>query len=196
MPDESVQHFATLLSTELEAGRQRSAKEMMEVESEFIRRGMFSSSVRVFQTAVRLGDGLVRYRKCIFERWTAYVRPRPSSLPDVDGAAFVGSALSAMDAAIAMAQGLRQSRPGFNNLTGPLAEIATVGARGRGGEAIPQSTEDRLDPGRQRRHHPNGRRPATGLGSRAPHRSSLRPIGIVYSAAGAPPPLPRLRAPG
>jgi hypothetical protein len=131
MPDESVRHFATLLSAELETERQRSVTEMIQVESEFTRRGMFQSSGRVFQTAVRLGEGLVRYRKCVFERWTAYVRPRLSSLPDANRAAFVEAALSAMDAAVAMARGLHHSRPGFNGLTGPLGEIDGVGARER-----------------------------------------------------------------
>lgn len=132
MPDEAVQHFATLLSSELEAERQRSETEMVQVEFDFAMRGMFQSSARVFHTALRLSEGIVRYRKFIFEKWTSYVRPRMTSVSDGDRAAFVGVALNAMDVATAMAHELHQSRPEFNNLTGPLAEITKVGTRERG----------------------------------------------------------------
>jgi len=131
MRDEAVQHFATLLSSELATERQRSATEMMQVESDFVMRGMFQSGARVHHTALRLSEGIVRHRKFIFEKWTSYVRPRMTSVSDGDRAAFVGVALTAIDAATSMAKELHQSRPGFNNLTGPLAEISKVGTRER-----------------------------------------------------------------
>jgi len=104
---------------------------MMQVETEFIKANAFQSSGRVLYTALRLSDGIVRYRKFIFEKWTSYVRPRLTSVSDDDRAAFVGVALNAMDAVTAMAKELHQSRPGFNGLSGPQAEIDKVGARER-----------------------------------------------------------------
>jgi hypothetical protein len=97
----TLQHFATVLHAELETERRRSTTDMAQVEAEFIKAGAFQSGGRVLHTALRLSDGIVRYRKFIFEKWTSYVRPRLMSVSDDDRAAFVGVALTAMDAATA-----------------------------------------------------------------------------------------------
>jgi hypothetical protein len=131
MPDDAVEHFVKLLSAELDAERKRSADEVTQAEYRFAQNGAFSSGARVVQTAELLSAGVVRYRQCIFEKWTSYVRPRMPSLTEADRAAFVGAALNAMDAAIEAAQNHHNSRPGFNGLTGPLEQIAHVGARER-----------------------------------------------------------------
>src|SRR5260370_17581558 len=104
MPGASVQDFATLLSAELDAERKRSADEVTQVEYQFAQKGTFSSGARVVQTAERLSAGIVRYRQCIFEKWTSYIRPQMSSLTDPDRAASLRVPLTALDPSIHDAQ--------------------------------------------------------------------------------------------
>src|SRR5260370_25275638 len=190
MPDASVQDFATLLSAELDAERKRSADEVSEVEYQFAQKGTFSSGARVVQTAERLSAGIVRYRQCIFEKWTSYIRPRMSSLTYADRAAFVGVALSALDAAIEGAKNHHNSRPGFSQLTGPLAEIANAGARQRGlleAEANLHMTTPTAPPSQTVHVSPRGSNSPINVGSGSLHQQLPSPEGmadLVFAISG------------
>jgi hypothetical protein len=135
MPDDAVSSFAELLASELEAAQLRWAQEITKVESEANANGRFHSGARIHQTAERLSEGIVLYRRCIFHKWTSYVRPRLPSLSVTDRAAFEAAALAALDQAIAGAVGQFEGRPkpGLQSSTDFAAPIKSIGQRERRG---------------------------------------------------------------
>jgi hypothetical protein len=133
MTDNARVQLHSLLSTELDAAQLRCAKRVTEVESLAASKGAFNSGARIMMTAECLNEGIVQYRQFILEKWSAYVRPRLSSLPYDEQSAFVDLALEAMDKAIAGALRLfdTRSKPHIQSAT-PLSEpIIETGARER-----------------------------------------------------------------
>jgi hypothetical protein len=126
-----IQQFSKLLSAELETEQMRSSEEVTQLEYQFANKGSSNSGARLVQMGICLSEGIIRYRRCIFEKWTTYIRPRLPELSDADRGAFVEAALSAIDAAIAGAQAHYRSRPVTSILTGPLDQIAQIGGRER-----------------------------------------------------------------
>lgn len=123
-------HLGSLLSSELEAAQSRWARAIKEFESFCSARGMLQSGARITGTADRLCEGLVQYRQFIFDKWTAYIRPRLASLPVSEQSAFVEVALAAMDRAITAALGHFVGRPKFSSLraedfSAPIQETGT-----------------------------------------------------------------------
>ncbi len=129
MTNDPCIQLAALLSTALQAAREQWAKNVMKVENEANARGLFHSSARMVQTAERLDEGLIHYRQFIFDKWTAYVRPRLPSAPPPEQAAFLGVALAAFDAAASAALQVLNSRPKpgtqiSTDFSGPIRDTA------------------------------------------------------------------------
>jgi hypothetical protein len=129
MTDDPRSQLADLLSSELDAAQLRWVRVITDFERFTNSKGMFQSSARMTGTAERLNEGLIQYRQYIFDKWTAYVRPRLPSLSPAEQTAFVDVALTAMDNAIAMALRTLQSRakPALQistDFSGPIKDTA------------------------------------------------------------------------
>lgn len=130
MTDDPRAQLATLLATELDASELQWIKTITELERLFASKGRFQSGARIVGTSERLSEGLVQYRRYIFDKWATYVRPRLPSLSPSEQSAFVGVALAAMDQAMALALQTLETRSmpsshKWTEFSGPINDTAT-----------------------------------------------------------------------
>ncbi len=70
----------------------------MAVDSEFTARGMFNSGGRLINVAKEYSAAVSRLRSFVFEKWTAYIKPRLGQLSADQREAYVQAAAQALDA--------------------------------------------------------------------------------------------------
>jgi hypothetical protein len=125
--NDDVKQFTSILASELEAAQQRWVKAVGQVEAELASKGRFESGVRIVMITECLNDGLVLYRRFIFDKWTAYVRPRLASLASTGQTNFLDAALGEFDRAVTDAVAKFEGRPSspshpMSNFSGSIKE--------------------------------------------------------------------------
>jgi hypothetical protein len=131
--NDDVSQFTDLLASELHTAQDRWSKAMAQVEAELASKGRFESGARIAKVAECLNDGLILFGRFIFEKWTAYIRPRLASQSAAGQMAFVDAALGQFDRAVADAIARFEARPStpphpMANFSGSVKE---TGARTR-----------------------------------------------------------------
>jgi hypothetical protein len=125
METEETQAFWRVLSSDLTAEQHRWQDEVLEIDSDFSRKGRFESSARLRAITRSYELGIRRFRRSIFQTWTTYVRPRIGTITEGEATRFREIALDFMDRVLKVARDkFSTTNPGQGWEASLMAQIA------------------------------------------------------------------------